>query len=212
MPDLQETESLEDLSNQDKSQILDYDKYESVNEMLKNQYIEFENLGINILEDVNNKQVINAVLSDFVDYFHNSISPIMDYQKSQINGDIEDIGLKVYKFLCIDCYLTIIPRFLDEQKLFTITEFERYYHDTLNLKSSNFKANFVKSIQDLYKNIKKLESLDKTIKNDENYKELIEKYKFYIDLMNFGNIDNFLNNYFRPVLLKNGKDMMWRII
>jgi len=211
MPDLQETESVENLSKRERDQLLDYDRYVSINEMLKNQYIEFEDLGTNLLSDIEDKQILNAVLTDFTDYFHNNISPIVEYQKSQIDGNTDQLGLKVYKFLCVDCYLTIIPKFLEELKIYSINDFERYYYETLDATPSSFKANFVRSIRDLYNNIKKLEKLDKTIKNDGNYKDLIRKYEFYIELMNFGNIDNFLNNYFRPVLSKNENDITWRI-
>jgi len=212
MSDLQEVESLEDLSPGNKIQYIDYNEFHSTNEIITNQYIEFENLGINLINDIKDKKIRKIVLSEFINHFHENISPIIDFQKTQIDGDEDKLGLKVYTFLCIDCYLTIIPKFLEGLNIYSINEFERYYYETLDADPSNFKANFVKSIQDLYKNIKNLESLDKTIKNDENYKKLVKKYEFYISLMNFGNINNFLNNYFRPVLSKNEVDIAWRII
>lgn len=211
MSDLQEIESIENLPKREQRNFLDYDKYYAVDEMLKNQYIEFENLGISVLDEVDDDEVIKRLMTEFAEYFHINISSIVNYEENELDGSIDKLGKKVYKFLCIDCYLTLIPRFLEELKIYTISEFDRYYYQTLNGNVDKFKANFVRSIQSMCKNIKQLEKLDKTIKNDSNYMELINKYEFYIKLMNFGNIENFLNNYFRPVLSKNENDIAWRI-
>ena len=205
--DLNDTESM------NSSIYPDQNTLDDLNNNIKNQYIEFNDLGIDLIENINNTQIVNIILEEFVDYVNEYITPVMNFKESEIFGTLNktNLGLKLYNFLIIDCHITIIPNFLDINHISTFLEFERFYNISLKHDPSLFKANFIKSIQKILNNIQKLEKLDKTIKYDKNYKLLVKKYQFYIESINFGNIDNFLDNYFNPMLSKNIDDILIRI-
>lgn len=207
--DLIEVDSINDLKNQEN--VINGEILQNHNSNIKEQYLEFINLGTNLLDNIEDQNILSIVLSEFLEYVHENITPVTNFEQYDIEGDSIEIGTKIYNFLCVDCYNTIIPNFLEIIQVSTFEEFETYYLKQLKGDSSFFKANFVKSIQTIKNNIQKLQKLDKTIKNDKNYQDLLEKYKFYVQLMNFGNVQNFLDNYFKPVFAKNESDIIWRI-
>ena len=209
--DLQEIDSIEHVNPEKLPNVINRDVFESYNDNLKQQYVEFINLGSNILENVEDELVMSLLLKEFLEHVHNHFSPILDYYENQLNTNFINLGKQIYEFFCVDCYTTIIPGFLENIKVINLEEFERYYSKKLNNTPAYFKGNFVKSIQNIEKNIQNLKSLDKNIKYDKNYQKLLSKYNFYVQLMNFGHIDNFLENYFKPVLAKNESDIVWRV-
>jgi len=206
MESLQFNSTMDELDNH--SEAVFSEIFHNVNESIKKQYLEFTDLGNDLISEVENQHIKQIVLSEFLEYFHNNISPIEDYTNNQ---DSVELGIKIYNFLCIDFYNTILPSFLESVNVSSFEEFESYYLNNLNGNDAYFKANFVRSIRTIRDNIDKLKGLDKSIGNDKNYQCLLKKYVYYVELMNFGHIDNFLENFFKPVLAKNESDIMWRI-
>jgi len=211
MPDLTEVDSIDQMSELSAIQnnLIDVEVFDQLNISIKNQYINFQNLGVDLLKNIKDPKILEYILNEFTQYVNDYITPITDiYDNTYDNSTLK---LRVYSFICIDCYLTITPSFLEAIKVFDYNSFESYYINVLKSDSSYFKANFVKIIKNIKTNIEKLKTLDESIKNDRNYQELLNKYTFYLQLMNFGNIENFLENYFKPMLSTNENDIIWRI-
>jgi hypothetical protein len=211
MPDLMEVDSIDQMNeiNVIQNNLIDVEVFNDINREIKKQYMEFQNLGTNLLNDIEDPKILDYVLTEFIDYVNNYITPITELYSNKY--DNLKLKLRVYSFICVDCYLTITPSFLETVNVFDYPSFESYYYNTLKGDSSFFKANFVKVIKNIKTNIEKLKTLDDNIKNDRNYRELLNKYNFYVQLMNFGNVENFLENYFKPMLIINENDIIWRI-
>lgn len=203
---ISEVDSIYDLNQKQKH--FDFELFNNINAIIKDQYINLDNLGVNLLFDNEyeiEENILSPILNELLDYTHEFITPIFEF-----NYDLE-LGRMIYEFTCVDCYNTIIPAFLENINVYSYESFELYFKKKLKSNNNYFKANFVKSIQNILINIKKLEAFDDKIKDDENYKKLIDRYDYYVNLMNFGNTSGFLENYFLPILSKNEYDLISKI-
>lgn len=211
MPELAEVDSIDHISERDviQNNLVDVEEFESINLGIKDQYINFQNLGVNLLKNIKDPKISEYVSDEFLQYTNDYITPVTDFYNNKYNNSL--LKSRVYSFICIDCYLTIIPSFLEEIKVFDYNSFEKYYNNVLKSNSSFFKANFVRIIKDIKTNIEKLKTLDDSIKTDRNYKDLLDKYNFYVQLINFGDIEQFLENYFKPMFAANEDDIIWRL-
>jgi hypothetical protein len=75
---------------------------------------------------------------------------------------------------------------------------------------AKFKASFATAINSVLERLQNLQKIRKAVIKDENYQFLMTKYKYYIELVNYGETNRFLENYIRPVLYKNFSEIIWR--
>ena len=178
--------------------------FDQLNEIIKNQYINFNNLGSNLLDHITDpyKQLI---LDDLITYYSENYSPL-----SIELHNTTDLGLKLYSFICIDFYNTILPSFLEYNNFFSYIEFEKYINNRIN-NIENVKINFIKIIQEIILKFNNLQKLDQFISKDEKFIELINKYDFYQILFNMVDIKQLLENYIMPMFIKNEEDTIWKI-
>ncbi len=78
--------------------------------------------------------------------------------------------------------------------------------------SDRFKASIISNINDTIKQLLKLEKLDNSVIYDENYKLLLQKYNYYTELINFGDSVSFVENIFRPIILKYEDEVRLRLL
>jgi hypothetical protein len=202
--DFIETDSIYDLNP--KQLHFDLDKYYQLNNTIKDQYINLNNLGVNFLsDDEYPDDVMSMVLNELLDYTHEHITPILEFEHTI------ELGKTIYEFVCVDCFNTIVPAFLEANNLYSYDSFELYFNKKLKGNVNYFKANFAKAIQNIIINLRKLEVLDKKIINDSDYNNLLDRYEFYLNLINFGNSASFIENYFVPLLAKNEYEIISKI-
>lgn len=192
-------------------QYFDRDVYEELKQDLELQYIDFGDLGINKLEDVDYIYK-ERLYNDFIDYVVDTYMPISNYEETKFSTNkLIKIGDLLYSFLIIDCYNIFIPNYLEDKNLVDIDSFNKYFSTTLNSDPALFRNSFVSVIDKILKKFFALKSLYDGIDKDDNYRIYIENFAYYLELLNFCNPELFLDNYFRPVLSINGADLLERI-
>ena len=72
------------------------------------------------------------------------------------------------------------------------------------------KTSLVKIIRNVLERFLRLKTVDPTVQKNTEYQETLKKYSYYIELVDFGSTDIFINNYVRPVFLKNEADLLRR--
>lgn len=191
--------------------LLDREYLENLNQLIQSQYISFNNLGINYLKNIDYNYTI-PIYEELLDYVNENYLSIVNYDDTIISSNkVYEIGSLVYNFICVDCYCTIIPKYLENINCFNIKDFEIYLSRKYKNDVSNFKTAFIKTIESILNPLIKLKGLDKSIEHDAKYINYVKKYAFYIELINYGDNNNFLFNYFKCVLQKNESDLIWRV-
>jgi hypothetical protein len=206
-----EANSTADFNNKNPHQeMINEDYLERVNDLIKTQYLDFENLGINLIEKIDNKYQ-EIILDEFFDFTNESYTPISDTQVEILTKNRYLISKKVYQFICVDFYSTILPSFLENNKINSFNQFEKYLMNRIKKDYSKLKGELIKILQNIYNNIKKLENIDKNVNKDPQFKEILNRYSFYIRLINFGDITNFVHNYWLPMFQKNEEEFIWKL-
>lgn len=214
MLDLNDVNSVNDIPNVQRveNQIIDRDESISDKSIIENQYIELDNLGINLLKEIDDKDLKSEVLDELLQFANDNFISIAYMDQVNISrAKLNEIGELVYQFLCVDCYNTLIPNFLSTHDIYNIKQFDIYFKNNLKNDVSTFKASFAKTINSVINKLFNLSNIDKKIKADKTYNEILKKYGFYLELINYGDSDKFLFNYFRPVLSKHESDLTWRM-
>jgi len=177
---------------------------DQLHEIIKNQYINFNNLGSDLLNYITDpyKQLI---LERLLEYYSNHYSPL-----ALELHDTVDLGHKIYQFICLDFYNTILPSFLESKKLQNYIQFEKYINNRLN-NLEYVKTEFIKIIQEIISKFNNLEKLDKFISQDQKFINIVNKYTFYQLLFNNIDIKMFLENYILPMFAKNEDEILWKI-
>lgn len=190
----------------------DYEQIESTEHTIKDQYIKFENLGVDLLVNSPNDNFKFEILSNMIDYVNENYISIIDFDADMLLPEkLTETGTFIYQFLCIDCYNIIIPRLLATNNCYSIDSFDLLIRNRFKNDYSIVKANLVKTIKGVIDELSKLQLIDRTIQNDTQYKSLLMKFAYYVELVDFGNTEKFINNYFRPLLTKNFDSILWRI-
>jgi hypothetical protein len=206
-----EANSTADFNNKNPHQeMINEDYLERVNYLIKTQYLDFENLGINLIEKIDNKYQ-EIILDEFFDFTNESYTPISDTQVEILTKNRYLISKKVYQFICVDFYSTVLPSFLENNKINSFNQFEKYLMNRIKKDYSKLKGELIKILQNIYNNIKKLENIDKNVNKDPQFKEILNRYSFYIRLINFGDITNFVHNYWLPMFQKNEEEFIWKL-
>jgi tetratricopeptide (TPR) repeat protein len=190
----------------------DYSELVETENTIKQQYVNLENLGINLINNIN-PLFISTIYAELLNYTNNNYLSIVDYDASIILPEkLLEVGENVYNFICVDCYNMIIPQFLIATGCTSLESFDLLIKNKYKNDYSIVKANLVKTINNIIDELLKLQRLDKTIQTDEKYQKLLRKCTYYIELVDFGNTEKFINNYVRPLLVKNLSSILWRIM
>lgn len=215
MLDLNDIDSIHGISSTDiqmSNDIMDRSLLDNYEEQIKEQYENLENLGSDFLSDVplNYKLII---MEELLEYINDNYIGIISYNLTEASPSKKiEIGSLVYSFICVDAFNTIIPNYLNNINCTNIEQFDKYYINNLKSDVDAFKSSFINTILSIIQNLNNLELLDKKAVQNENFIHLKKKYQFYIELVNYGDCNNFLNNYFRPIILKHMSDLLWRML
>jgi len=185
---------------------------EAIEQVIKDQYINFNNLGVNLINDVND-EFKKDIFADMLNYINENYMSIGDLDAcSEFPLKLLEIGNYIYSFICVDCYNTIIPNFLTLTDCMTLESFDTLIRIKYRSNYSLVKANLIKTIKTVVEELLKLQRIDKSIQQEKTYQNILMKYTYYIDLADFGDTEKFVENYMRPMLEKNFDSIIWRII
>lgn len=208
-----------DLNTVDSPQVLMYlpsdyisseEIYES-DDVIKNQYINFNNLGVNIVTSLQDK-IKMEIYSNILEYANDNYLSIVDYDACAILPQKRyDVGEKIYTLLCVDFFNTILPNFLNKNNCISIENFDSLFKHKYKNNFNTFKNNILKTIKSIIDGLLRLQEINPKVRDDLMYKKLLEKYTYYIELIDFGESERFITNYVRPVLSKNFESILWRL-
>ena len=189
---------------------IDWEDVQAVDQVIKSQYKDFNNLGIDMLKSVPDNYK-PALFKDMVLYVHENYTAIADIDNIVLfNQRLIDLGEIIYKFICIDAYNAIIPNFLDKIGCSSIEQFDIIIAKRFSNDYSLVKASILKVIKTILENLIRLQTVDQTISSDKFYQNTIKRYTYFIELVDFGSTDRFINNYVRPVFAKNEAEIQLR--
>lgn len=190
--------------------IIDYDKLEELEDPIKTQYIEFESLGADLIRNIPD-QYLQIIFRNLIEHVNENYTSVTEYDSIVVSPQkLLQVGHYVYSFICIDCPFNILPNYLNKIESATIEQFESYLKNRLENDPAKFKASFIQSINSVLEKLQNLQKLRKAISKDENYQFLVRRYTYYIELVNYGDTNRFLENYLKPVLYKNFGEIFWR--
>ena len=189
---------------------IDRDILDELEEPIKEQYINFESLGVDLTKDVP-QLYLYAIYGNLIDFVNENYTAITEYDTVRVSPQkVLEVGKYVYSFICTDAALNILPHYLIKIESYTVQQFESYIRNKLGNESSKFKSSFVNAINEVITRLTGLQKLRQAVTNDKNYQFILKKYVYYMELVNYGDSDQFLYNYIMPVLRKNFDEIFWR--
>lgn len=196
---------------QSNEQIIDRQELEMIEETITRQYIDFENLGANLLTSVPLKYKM-PIFERMLIHINENYTAItnMDQALASPNKMIE-VGDLVYRFFVIDCFYTFVPNYLNKINCINVEQFRQYFQKTLKNDINSFKADFIKIIKTVVDQLLNLQKLDRTANENKDYRQLLRRNGYYMELINFGDSSNFVFNYFEVMLLKNESEIIGRL-
>jgi len=212
MPDLNTFDTLESSTQivlvQDNH--IDQEELEELEEPIIEQYINFQSMGVDLTKDIP-QLYLYAIYGNLIDFVNENYTAITEYDTIRISPQkVLEVGKYVYSFITNDAAFNILPSYLIKIDSFTMDQFESYIRHTLSNDSSKFKASFVVSIKEVVDRLNGLQRIRQAITKDVNYRHLLQKYMYYMELVNYGDSDRFLYNYIMPVLRNNFQEILWR--
>lgn len=201
--------TISDLQND--NSIIDREELDEINDSVKRQYVDFENLGVNLLNDVPVKYKL-IIYEEMIDFIQNNYADIVNYDETTISPNKRiQIGNYLYRFFALDCYNVLLPNFLSSFNCVTIEQFDLHIKNVYNNDVSNFKTRFYQTIDEITQRLLGLKQIDANVYTDKKYREIIRTYEYYKEIVNFGDSSNLLFNYIRPMFDKNNSDILWRM-
>ena len=189
---------------------VDRETLEELEEPVKNQYINFQSMGADLTKDIP-QLYLYAIYGNLIDFVNENYTAITEYDTIRISPQkVLEVGKYVYSFITNDAAFNILPNYLIKIDSFTTDQFESYIRHTLSNNSSKFKASFVNSIKEVIDRLNNLQKLRQAVMKDKNYRNILKKYMYYMELVNYGDSDRFLYNYIMPVLRTNFEEILWR--
>ena len=183
---------------------------------IEKQYIDFENLGQNYysmfrneLEEVDKLNI----LGDMVSYVNDHLISIVNIDDFDSDKDrLLTSGEYIYEFICIDCYASLIPAFMEYLGITSVDELDGLINVKYLETPAKFKNDFLSVIQMTIEQLLKLQTITPEINKDPNYSRLLGKYYYYQEIIEYGNTQMFLESYLRPVISKYSSDLIWKLL
>ncbi len=190
---------------------INYEELSASENIIKEQYINFENLGIDLMVNIKD-EFKQEIYANMIEYVNENYLCIADYDAVlRLPQKLLETGDLIYNFICVDFYNTILPNFLILTNCISLENFDALIRNKYKNNYAVVKTHLVKTIKNIIEGLLKLQRIDPTIQGDESYKKMIMKYTYYMDITDFGDTERFINNYVRPLLVKNFNSILWRI-
>ena len=187
-----------------------------VDENIKKQYQKLENLGQNYFQMFENElrdEDKVKILSDLVVYVNKTYLPIVDLDN--LDGDTQRLltaGSYIYSLICIDSYASLIPALMELAGVTSVDDFDKLINDVYLEQPGKFKTDFLSTIQMTIEQLLKLQQITPDVKNDPQYQNILGKFYYYQELVEFGDCEIFLHNFIRPVISKYSSDFIWKLL
>lgn len=190
--------------------LIDPEEVEDIRKQIERQYIDLENLGIDLLTS-KPFQIKREILPDVIQYVDQNYTSVVDISNCLMSPvKLIDVGEKVYKFICVDFFNSILPNYISIINCSCLEDFELFLKNKYKYDYTLVKADLIKVIKDIVIKLSNLKKLDNSIIKNPNYNELLLRYTYYLELVDFGETQRFVENYIIPMLSKNFGQILWR--
>jgi len=188
---------------------------DNLKENFRQQFIELENLGENLLntfkDDLKDKDKCE-IFTELVKYVDKHYVTIADMENLDDGVDrILTGGKYIYEFICVDNIMSLLPALMELLNVSSVDEFDGVinakYADNIGV----FRKDYLKTIQITIDQLTKLQNLSPNVIKDDSYQSLLGKYYYYQDIIEYGDMEMFLNNYVRPVINKFQGELLWKM-
>ena len=186
-----------------------FEEFMFMKEKIFNQITQFDNFGIDFIKEIEDQNVKIEILRDIILYVNDNYLDIVDIDNILSSENfILEMGYYIYLFLVMDCYNSILPNFIKITNILDYNQIDYY----LRYKSNNIKPILLKSVQLIIEPLLKLQNIDPSVIKDVKYKAFLKRVTYGLDLLDYGQINNFVNNFMTPVLRKHFEQIMWRAL
>jgi len=190
---------------------IDMEEYIERKNVIFSQLQDLDNLGSNFLKDIEEGGIKDKIYRDIIDYTRDNYLEIFDKDYILNSTQLNQTASMIYQFLCVDGFNIIIPKILEQTDVQSIQQFDRLlFHNNNNY--NYIKKHMVNNVGDVLKNLQKLKKLDHVIAEDEQYKNLINRFGNYLELIDFSDCEKLTTNYIRPLLNKYFPQLLWRTL
>ncbi len=185
-------------------------------DILRKQYEDLENLGVNILlnnnEDFDDNTKI-AVFSPMIQFINDNYITIGDIDTTH-SSPIRMVlaGEYLYSFICVDNLNSILPAFIDLLGCVDMDDFETIINNKYSNNIGSFRKDYLSVIHMTIEQLLNLKKLDKSVAQDNKYVKLLANYYYYQELIDFGDCEKFLYEYVCKVLRKYFDTLLWKIL
>ena len=163
-----------------------------INNIIYNQYTNYENLGINYLDIIDNNSDYDNILKEIITYYNDHVNPIINFDIIFTDTkSIELIGRIIYTFITKDLPFELLP---ETCKYFKFTDCK----DLLKLNKTDFQIGLQKYIITKISNLDNL--LSQTIEISSTIKFDNVKYNYYLELLE-SDFDNILQFLIEPIII-----------
>lgn len=187
----------------------DTDDYNDLSILVFNQIKNFENLGIDLLKNTS-VDIKRKLFREIIQYADDNYLNIADIDNILISDIIVDeIGYFIYLFLGVDCFNSIFPNFIKIENINSFERFEKYIQINNYI---DIKIKLLKSVKQIIDPLIKLQNLDPSVNQDIKYQAFLKRLVYEVDLIEYGDCQNFIENYMYPIFRKNFDDLAWRAL
>lgn len=210
--DLNTYNHIDNLVYYDQDQFFDQEIYTENHDIIFNQLEDFNNLGQDMFKELDlAEKYEDRILLDIIDFVKENYLNLADKDYIQNSTQLRTNGKLIYQFLCVDCFNVILPKLLEQFNIQNIDQFDKVINR--NITDINYiKTQFITNISEILNNLLKLQKIDHTISNDNSYKLLVNRFGYYLELIDFSDSYNFTENYIRPVINKYFNQLLWRTL
>ena len=197
MLDLTTTDSFQTLSTNINKTFIDPDEYNNLYTQVFNQIESFENLGNDLLKNVDDVFLKRKLFTTLIEYADDNYLNISDIDNILIsNIFIDEIGYYIYLFLSVDCFNSIFPNFIKICQITSFDQFEKYIQTNEYI---TIKNKLLKSIRLIIEPLLRLQNLDPSVTKDIKYQAFLKRLTYHIDLLDYGHPQKFIENYMIPI-------------
>jgi hypothetical protein len=167
---------------------------EELEDSLKSQYMEFENLGYNFMADYDQNALTPEILNDMIDYIDNSYLGIeYKYQISDGDRNTYTLGPMLYEILFVDMVKFILPSMMKEINTRDISDIKKLEPN------GKFKFTILSVIKNTLEGLQKAREIGGSNQKSAN---TVVKYSFCLDLFD-ADLEDFVENFIIPVCNNN---------
>lgn len=198
------------------NQLAQIKQNKAIQELIKKQYREYEDLGDDLLMEYQEQLDENGLIMifrDLIPYVNENIITLGDIDN--LDGTPSRLiegGKFIYTFVCLDQVNSILPTFLESIGCSSIEDLDKKINTSYATNIGRFRNDYLKIVQAMIEEYLKLTEIDQEVVQDKKFRYSLAKLYYFQEIVMHGDMEKFLHNYVRPVVNKYMGTMLWKII